>query len=321
MRAVLALLAAALSPVAMPAWSEPYPNKAVRIVVPNLPGSTSDVVARLVAPELGRQLGHAFIVDNRAGGNGVIGTELAAKATPDGHTLLVGTTATLAVAQHMQRNVPYDTLKDFTPIGLLSVRAYVLATHPGLPVKSVRDLVALAKAQSRSTPYASAGKGSSTHLAMEHFERVAGVSLRHVPYKGSPEATLAVVQGRIPVAMLSLGNALPHIETQRLRALAITSTQRSAKLPEVPTLAESGMPGFEALTWHALVAPARTPAPIVDRLSRALQESIRTRAIHARIERLGLVPGGGDTRMLQALIQRDLEFYGKLTRSSGVRLN
>jgi len=321
MRAVLAILAAALLPVSTPVSGVHYPNKPVRVVVPNLSGSTSDIVARLVAPELGKQLGQAFIIDNRAGANGLMGTELAAKATPDGHTLLVGTTGTLAVAQHVQKNVPYDTLKDFMPIGLLSVRAYVLVTNPRLPVGSVQDLVALAKKQSRNPPYASAGNGSSTHLAMEHFERAAGIDLRHVPYKGSPEATLAVVQGRIPVAMLSLRNALPYVETQRLRALAVSSIRRSGQLPDVPTFAESGMPGFEALTWHAIVAPARTPPAIVDRLSQTLQQAIRAPSVQVQIERLGLQPGDGDTRMLQARIQRDLEFFGKLTRSSGVKVN
>ena len=321
MREVLPMLAAALLPLVAAASTVHYPDKPVRVVVPNLSGSTSDVVARLVAPELGKQLGHAFIVDNRAGANGLIGTELAAKANPDGHTLLLGTTHTLAIARHVQKDLPYDTLRDFAPVGLLSVRAYLLVTHPDLAVTSVRDLIALARVQSRSPPYASAGNGSSTHLAMEHFERAAGIDLRHVPYKGSLQATLAVVQGRIPVAMLSLRDALPYVETRRLRVLASTGSRRSPQLPDIPTLAESGMPGFEALTWHAIVAPARTPAPIVERLSQTLQQAIRSPSMHARLERLGLQPGDGDTRMLQALIRRDVEFYGKLTRSSGVNVN
>jgi tripartite-type tricarboxylate transporter receptor subunit TctC len=321
MLAVLPLLTAALSPLAAAAPAGPYPDKPIRVVVPNVSGSTADVVARLVAPGLGRQLGHPFIVDNRAGANGLIGTEVAAKATPDGYTLLVGTTGTLAVARHVARDVPYDTLKDFTSIGLLSVRAYVLVTHPELPVHSVRDLVLLARTQPLRTPYASAGSGSSTHLVMKYFERMAGIDLRHVPYKGSAQATLAVVGGRIPAAMLSIRSALPYLPEQRLRALATTSGRRVARLPDVPTLAESGLPGFEALTWHAMVAPSRTPGPVIARLSQALQQVVRSREFEAELGRLGLQPGNGDTRVLQALIMRDLEFYGRLTRDSGVKMN
>jgi tripartite-type tricarboxylate transporter receptor subunit TctC len=298
-----------------------YPDKPVRVIVPSLSGSTADLVARVIAPRLSARLGHRFIIDNRAGGNGLMATELAAKATPNGYTLLVGTTGTLTVMRHLQKNVPYDVLKDFTPIGLLSMRPYLLATHPALPVRSVSELVSLAQKTSGRLAYSSAGKGSSTHLAMELFSSMAGIELRHVPYKSSPQATQSVVAGRVPVAMVSMQNGVAPMQAGRLLVLAITSKARWPQAPQVPTVAESGLPGFEALTWFALVAPARTPSHVVTRLSESLQGLIGSAEVSAEFARAGLGTGNPDRTLIASLIKHDIEFYGKLTRMSGVKVN
>ena len=298
-----------------------YPDKPVRVIVPSLAGSTSDLVARVIAPRLSARLGHRFIVDNRAGGNGLMATELAAKATPNGYTLLVGTTGTLTVMRHLQKNVPYDVLKDFTPIGLLSMRPYFLAIHPALPVRSIGELVSLAKGPSGRLAYSSAGKGSGTHLAMELFNSMTAIELRHVPYKSSPQATQSVVAGRVPVAMVSMQNGLAHMQAERLRVLAITSKARWPQAPLVPTVAESGVPGFEALTWFALVAPARTPSHVVTRLSESLQQLIGSAEVRAEFARSGLATGNPDRTLIASLIKHDIEFYGKLTRMSGIKVN
>ena len=298
-----------------------YPNKPVRILVATLSGSTPDVVARVVAPGLSARLGQQFIIDNRGGANGLIGAELAAKATPDGYTLLVGTTATLTVMRHVQKGVPFDTLKDFAPIGLLAVRPYLLVVPTSSPVRSVNELVSLAKAQPGKLTYGSAGKGSSTHLAMELFNNVAGIDIGHVPYKGGPQATLALVSARVNVSVLSIRNALPHVHAQRLRALAITGSRRSPQLPQVPTASESGLKGFEAVTWFALLTPARTPQHIVVRLNDALQQVIGSTEVSAQFAREGVEPGDGGADVLQALIKREIKFYCKLTKISGIKVN
>ncbi|RPI45150.1 MAG: tripartite tricarboxylate transporter substrate binding protein [Betaproteobacteria bacterium] len=298
-----------------------YPDKPVRVLVPTLAGSTPDVVARAVAPGLGVRLGNRFIIDNRGGANGLIGTELAARATPDGHTLLLGTTATLTVMRHLHKEVPFDALKDFVPIGLVSVRPYLVVVNPSLPARTLGELLALAKARRGGLIYASAGRGSATHLAMEFFASVTGIKLRHVPYKNSPQAVAAIVGSRVEASMLSIRDAYGHVLAQRLRALATTSSRRSPQLPQVPTAAESGLNGFEAITWFALLAPAGTPRSIVERLNTALGEVVVTPEVRARFVREGVEPADADAAVLRRLIKRDIEFYGNLTRLSGVKVN
>ena len=304
------------------AWAASgYPDKPVRVLVPTLAGSTSDVVARAVAPGLGVRLGNRFIVDNRGGARGLIGTELAAKATADGHTLLLGTTATLTVAQHVEKDVPFDTLKDFVPIGLIAIRPYLLSAHPSLPARTLSELLALARAQPGGLTYGSEGRGSATHLVMESFVRAAGIKLRHVPYKSAAQAVAAVVTGRVAISMLSIRYALDHVHAQRLRALATTGRHRSPQLPLVPTAAESGLSGFEAVTWFALLAPAGTPQPIIARLSAALGQVVASSEVRASFLHEGVEPGDVDAALLRRLIKQDIERYGNLARNAGVKVN
>lgn len=301
--------------------AQAYPDKPVRVLVPTPVGSTPDMVARLVTPGLSDLFGQQFIVDNRSGAGGMLGTELAAKATADGHTLLVGTPSTLTIMQYVQKAVPYDTSKDFVPIGLISIGPYLLVAHPSVPAKSVAELIALAKAAPNKLTYGSAGNGSTNHLAMELFKSMAGVHIRHVPYKGGPQATNDVIGGHVNLSMLSIGPLLPHVKAQRLRVLAVTSSKRAPQLLQVPTVAESGLKGFEAITWFGMLAPAKTPAGIVELLSQGLQKVMRSQETRAQFQRQGAEPASGNPREFAALIRREIATYGKLAKISGIKVD
>lgn len=298
-----------------------YPNKPVRVLLPTPAGSTPDRMARLITPGLSTLFGQQFIVDNRSGADGMLGTELAAKATPDGYTLLVGTPGMLTIMRYVQKDVPYDTLRDFAPIGLISVGPYLLVAHPSVAVKSVSDLVALAKVHPGKLTYGSAGSGSTTHFAMELFKSMAGVDIRHVPYKGRPQATADLVGGRVKLAMLSIGPLMPHVKAQRLRVLAVTSAKRSSQLPQVPTVDESGLKGFEATTWLGMLAPAKTPKPVVARVVQALQKVMRDPETRARFQGQGAEPASGDPAELERLIRREIAVYGKLGKVGRLRID
>lgn len=298
-----------------------YPNKPVRVLVPTPAGSTPDRVARLVTPGLSALFGQQFIVDNRSGAGGMLGTELAANATPDGYTLLVGTPGTLTIMRYVQKNVPYDTLRDFAPIGLISVGPYLLVVHPSVPAKSVNELIALAKAQPGKLTYGSSGNGSTNHFAMELFKSMARVDIRHVPYKGGPQATTDLVGGHVNVSMLSIGRLMPHVKAQRLRVLAVTSAKRSSQLPEVPTVDESGVKGFEAIMWFGMLAPAKTPRPVVARLAAGLQKVMRNAETRAQFQRQSVEPANGDPAELERLIRREIELYGKLAKIARLQVD
>jgi tripartite-type tricarboxylate transporter receptor subunit TctC len=293
----------------------------VRVLVPTPAGSTPDMVARLITPAFTALFGQQFIVDNRSGAGGMLGTELAAKATPDGYTLVIGTPGTLTIMRYVQKDVPYDTLRDFAPIGLISVGPYLLVAHPSLPVKSVAELIALAKAEPGKLTYGSAGNGSTNHLAMELFKRMTGADIRHVPYKGGPQATNDLLGGHVQLSMLSIGPLLPHVKAQRLRVLAQTGTRRSSLLPRVPTVDESGVKGFEAVTWFGMLAPASTPKPIVARVSEALQKVMRQPDTRAQLQRQGAEPASGNPAEFERLIQREMALYGELAKVSGIKID
>ena len=305
----------------LPAAQDDYPNKPVRVLVPTPAGSTPDMVARMVTPGFTSFFGQQFIVDNRSGAGGMLGTELAAKATPDGYTLVVGTPGTLTIMQYVQKDVPYDTLRDFTPIGLISLGPYLFVAHPSVPAKSVGELIALARAEPGKLTYGSAGNGSTNHLAMELFKSMAGVNIRHVPYKGGPQATTDLLGGHVNVSMLSIGPLLPHVKAQKLRVLAVTSARRSSQLPQVPTVDESGLKGFEAITWFGMLAPANTPKSIVTRVAEGLQKVMRQPETRAQFQRQGAEPANGDPAEFARLIRRETETYGKLAKISGIKVD
>ncbi len=303
------------------AAAQDYPNRPVRVIVPTPAGSASDMSMRMVTPDLSALLGQQFVVDNRAGAGGRIGTELAAQSAADGYTLVLGTPGTLTIMHHLQKNVPYQTLRDFAPIGLISQGPYLLVAHPSVPVRSVKDLLALAKAQPGKLDYGSAGTGATNHLAMELFKSMTGANINHVPYKGGALATTDLVGGHIDLSMLSIGPLLPHVRAGRLRALGITSEKRFALLPDVPTISESGVPGYEAITWFGLLAPAATPRTALTRLSDALQKVLRAPETREKFQRSGAEPGDKNAAEFAELIRRETELYGKLITDSGIKAN
>jgi tripartite-type tricarboxylate transporter receptor subunit TctC len=248
---------------------EDYPNRAVRVIVPFPPGGGADIIARVLAPHLGEQLGQPVVIDNRPGASGIIGTELLAKSAPDGHALLVGNSGTLAINSSMFPKLPYDSIRDFAAISLVAVGPNILVVHRSVPVSSVKELIAFCRQRPGKLSYASSGTGGAPHLAGELFKSMAGINIVHVPYKGAAPATIDVLGGHVPIMFAGMGAVLPHIESGKLRPMGVAGPKRSAKLPAVPAIAEF-LPGFSAETWFGILAPRGTAAAIVGRLSTAI---------------------------------------------------
>ena len=298
-----------------------YPDRPIRVIVPVPAGGTPDVVARMVAPGLAAQLGQQLVIDNRGGAGGLIGAELAAKAAPDGYTLFFSSPGSLTILPHLQKQVAYDTLRDFAPVGQVSIGPFLLITHPSVAVKSVRELLALAKAGPGRLNYASAGNGAANHLAMELFKSMAGVDIIHVPYKGAPQAVTDLIGGNINLMFNSIPPVLPHIKSGRLRLLGVSSGKRSPQLPDVPTISEAGVPGYESITWFGLLAPARTPAPIVARLHDALAQVMRNPELRSQLEIQGYDAVGGSAQEFAAFIRSESEKYARVVKLSGAKVD
>jgi tripartite-type tricarboxylate transporter receptor subunit TctC len=313
-----ALLAVLLPPLAA---AQAYPDKPIRVIVPVPAGGTPDVVARMVAPALSSLLGQHLVIDNRGGAGGLIGAELAAKAVPDGYTLFFSSPGSLTILPHLQKQVAYDTLTDFAPISLVSIGPFLLITHPSVPVRTVKELIALAKAEPGKLNYASAGNGAANHLAMELFKSMAGVNITHVPYKGAPQAVTDLIGGSVDLMFNSIPPVLQHIKTGRLRLLGVASAKRSPQLPDVPTISEAGVPGYEAITWFGLLAPARTPKPIVVRLSAALVKVVHAPDIKSQLEIQGYDPVGSSPEEFAAFIRTESQKYAKVVKLSGAKVD
>jgi len=298
--------------------AEPYPAKPVRLVVAFSPGGFVDFTARLVAAPLGTALGQQVVVDNRAGAGGIVGTELTARAAPDGYTLTVGSAGTHAVNQSLYPKLPYNVLRDFQPIARLADAPSILAVHPSLPARSVKELIDLARARPGQITYASAGAGTSTHLAAALFEHLAHVKLVHVPYKGGGPAVIAVLSGETPVTFGTAASVWPHAKSGRLRALAVTGGKRSAVLPELPTIAESGLPGYEMLNWLGLFAPAGTPSAIVDKLAAETMRIVRLPDVAARFHAQGAEPSPLGAEEFAAFVKREVEKWAKVVAATGM---
>ena len=266
-RTILRAACAVLATVALAASGQPYPNHPVKIVVPFPAGGTTDIIARIVAQKLSDSTGQTFVVDNRPGAGGNIGSDMVAKAAPDGYTLLMGTVGTHAINPSLYEKMPYDHVKDFAPVILVAGVPNVLEVNPSLPVKSVQELIAYAKANPNKLNFASSGSGTSIHLSGELFKAMTGVSMQHVPYKGSAPALADLTGGQVDLMFDNLPSSLALIKAGKLRPLAVTSAQRSSALPDVPTIAESGVPGFEASSWFGLLAPAGTPKDVVAKIN------------------------------------------------------
>ncbi len=318
-RKITAALAIALLPLL--AAAQAWPNKPIRVIVSVPAGGTPDVTARLVTPGLSSLLGQQLVVDNRGGAGGLIGAELAANATPDGYTLFISSPGALTILPHLRKNVPYDTLRDFVPIGLISIGPFLLITHPSVPARTVKELIALARAQPGKLNYASAGNGTANHLAMELFKQMADVNITHVPYKGAPQAVSDVLAGHMDMMFNSIAPVLAHIKSERVRVLGIASAKRSPQLPDVPTIGEAGVPGFEAVNWFGMFAPARTPKKIIIRLNEALVKVVNAPQTRAQFEALGADPVGSSPAEFAAFVRRDLEKYAKVVKLSGAKVD
>ena len=303
------------------AMAQSYPNRPIRVILAVPAGGTPDVMARTVTPGMSRALGQQLVVDNRAGAGGIIGAELAAKAQPDGYTLLVSSAGPLTIIPHMQKNLAYDPTRDFAPIGLISSNPFLLITHPSVPAKTVKELVALAKAQPGKLNYASAGNGAANHLAMELFKSMAGINITHVPYKGAPQAVSDVLAGHMNMMFNSIPPVLSHIKAERIRALGVGAPKRAAQLPDVPTITEAGVPGYEAITWFGFLAPAKTPKSIVAQISDALVKGLNAPETRSLIETQGMDPGTGKPEEFAALLRREYDRYARVVKISGAKID
>ena len=315
------VLALAASIVLVPnAWAaESYPSKPIRVVIGFPPGGFVDFTARLVSAPLGTALGQSVVVENRGGAGGIVGTEVVARAAPDGYTLTVGSAGTHAVNQSLYQKLPYNVLRDFQPIARLADAPSILAVHPSLPVKNVKELLALARAKPRQLAYASAGSGTSTHLAAALFEHLGRVELVHIPFKGGGPAMVALLSGEVPITFGTAASVSPQTKVGKLRALGVTSGQRSTVLPEIPTIAESGLPGYEMLNWLGLFAPTGTPRAIVDRLAseslRVLQQPDVVQRFHAQ----GAEPSPLGSDELAAFVKKEIEKWAKVVAATGMK--
>ncbi|MCX7137307.1 MAG: tripartite tricarboxylate transporter substrate binding protein [Proteobacteria bacterium] len=313
--AVAALLAPAGFSTAV---AQNYPDRPVRMIVPFAPGGGTDIVSRLVAQRLADSIKQSVVVDNRAGGAGNIGAELVARANPDGYTLLVGSATILAVNPVIFK-VAYNPSRDFAPITLLGSQPHLIVVHPSLPANSVREFVNLAKEKSLKLNYGSSGTGGPAHLGGELFKIVAGVDMLHIPYKGTGPAVIDLVGGQLQVGLLSLASSMPHVKSGRLKALAVTSPKRAIVAPELPTIAESGYPGFEVRSWYGLLAPAGTPKTIIDKLSSQIAAVLRQPEVIAKLASDGAEPGGDTPAEFAAYIKSEAERWGKVVKTAGIR--
>jgi tripartite-type tricarboxylate transporter receptor subunit TctC len=307
-----------LGATAQTAAAQAYPAKQIRYVVPQAAGGSSDTLARVLAPRLGEALGQQVVVDNRAGATGIIGSEIVARAPPDGYTIIQVSTS-LATNPAMGVKLPYDTVRDFSPITLLSQQPNLWVVHPSLPAQNMRELIALARARPGQIDFSSSGTGGSQHLAGELLNVMARVKLVHIPYKGSPQALIDVLAGRVPVMSSTMAPAMPHVKSGRLRALAVTSTRRSPAAPEVPTVAESGLPGYEAIAWQGVLAPAGTPDEIITRLNAALVNALKLDGPRRQLAEQGYEPVGTSARGFAEYIPLEIAKWSRVIKSAGIR--
>lgn len=296
-----------------------YPDRAVSWIVPWAPGGASDTVGRLIGEQLSKVLKQPVIIENRPGAGGNIGTEAVARAAPDGYTLIQLTDAT-TISPGLYPSLKYDPVKAFAPVTLIATGPHVLVVNAASPIKTLADLVERAKKNPGTVNYATAGVGSAQHLAIEMFKRVAHVEMTHVPYKGGGQAIVDVVSGQVPVGVFGLAPVLPQIQAGKLRALAVTSTKRVAGLPDVPTVAESGFPGFSSVQWFGLAAPAGTPADVVARLNRDVVGVLRTPSVEQRLQKLGATVVADTPEQFARFIEQDTARWSGIIKDSGIRL-
>ena len=303
------------------ASAQGYPNRTIRLVVPFPAGGTTDILAREVAQKLSEVFGQSVVVDNRPGAAGNIGSDLVAKSAPDGYTLLMGTVGTHAINPSLYSKMPYDHVKDFAPVVLVAGVPNVLVVNPALPVNSVADLIKLAKDKPGQINFASSGSGTSIHLSGELFKTMAGVDMTHVPYKGSSPALTDLIGGQVQIMFDNLPSALPQIKGGRLRAIAVTSLKRAPVLPDIPTINESGLPGFEASSWFGMLAPAGTPAAIVARINAEVNKWLQSADAREKLLGQGAEAAGGSPEQFANHIRAESEKWAKVVKASGAKVD
>ena len=316
MAALTVLIAAALPGAAL---AQTYPNKALRMIVPFPPGGPNDIIGRLLAQKMGEQMGQAIIVDNRGGAGGIIGTEAVAKAAPDGYTMLFSGTASLSINPSLYLKLPYDAVADFAPISLVGTAPSILVVNPELPVKSVKELIEYARANPGKLNFASAGIGTPPHLAGELMNTAANIRMVHVPYSGGGPAMNDLMAGQVQLYFSGISAALPLIKSGKMRAIAVTSAKRTAIAPDMPTIAESGLPGFEVGNWYAIVAPAKTPAAIVGRLNAEIVKSLSGPEVKKRFLDLAADPIGSTPEELAAYQKSEIAKWAKAIKAAGIK--
>jgi tripartite-type tricarboxylate transporter receptor subunit TctC len=312
----VATLACACSAIA-----QDYPNKPIRIIAQFTPGTSTDIMARLIAAKMSENWGQQVIVDNRPGAGGIVGTELGAKATPDGYTLTMAVSSAFGINPTLYSKLPYDAIRDFAPISNLGLTPQTLVASMSAPFKTTKEFVAVAKEKPGQLNYASLGAGSTSHLTMEMFRAAAGITLNHVPFKGSADAATAMIGGQVPVMFDAIPATRPHIQSGRLRGLGIATLQRSPFLPDLPTIAEQGYPNFEAVGWIGIAAPAKTPAPVLDKLNAEMKRILAQPEVRERLAALAFTPVGDSREQFAAYIQSEIAKWGQAVKVSGATAN
>ncbi|MFO1266348.1 MAG: tripartite tricarboxylate transporter substrate binding protein [Rubrivivax sp.] len=319
--AAAAAAAVALTVAAGGALAQSWPTRPVRLVVPFPPGGSTDVVARLIGEKIAQSLGQPVLVDNRAGAGGTAGSDVVAKAAPDGYTVLMGTSSTHAIAPGLYPKLPYDPVRDFTPVILLGTATILMVVHPSVPAKNVGEFVAYARSRPGQVMYGSTGNGSVSHLTAEYFRSLAGVDMQHVPYKGDTPMTLDLVAGRVHLAFGTAVAFLPHVQAGKLNALAVTDARPSPVAPQLPTVAASGLAGFEALQWFGLFAPAGTPSEVVARLNSEVGKALQMPDVQERLKGLGMQIAGGGPMPFGTFLQAESAKWGKIIKDSGAKVD
>jgi tripartite-type tricarboxylate transporter receptor subunit TctC len=327
MRRSIALWAASVALLTLtaqtsaPVYAAEYPVRPIRFVLGFAPGGASDTTARILGARLTEGLGQPVVIDNRPGAGGNIAAEIVSRSAPDGYTMFLGNNGVLAVNVSLYAKLPFDPLKDFAPVAMVASQPNVLVVHPSVPARSVQDLIGLLKAKPGAFNYASAGTGTTGHLAAEFFKRLAGVDMLLVPFKGGGPAVLCVITGECQFIFATALSIQPHIRSGKVRALAVTTAERSVNFPDLPTVAEAGVPGFEAIAWHGLVVPAGTPQPVIQRLNAELNRVLKIPDVRERLATLGAEVIGGEPRQLTEMIRVEIPRWAKVIEEAGIRID
>jgi tripartite-type tricarboxylate transporter receptor subunit TctC len=314
------LVAALAFLIAGAAAAQDYPTRPLRFIVPAPPGGAPDAVARIIGQRLATQLGQQVIVDNRGGGGGIIGSEAASRAAGDGYTLVMGYAGPFSINPAVVEKLSYDPLKDFTPITVLATSQNVLVVHPSFPARSLKELIAMARAKPGEINYASGGTGQSSHLSMELLQHMAGVKMMHIPYKGAGPALADTISGHVPLHFLALTPAIPLAKSGKLIALAVTGPKRAQALPDVPTVAEAGLPGYEVLTWYGALVPASTPKPIVNRLHAEMVAALKSPEVEEHYRRQGLDAGGNSSEAFGKYLETEITKWKRLVKDAAIKV-